>query len=343
MHDEYEDYPRQPRKRIYSSLTLLTAAVLGLLMLRVVSGLKRPMTGANAVKMQTVSIVDWKAVDASLKRSLVNAHEKAQRYGETEVRAWSQELRTRVEEDFLPWWFGYFNQQAVMLRAAGYRCLDTPLMEGLAGRQESMETRLEQLVEREFHARVLQPRSAQLRIEKITRKTVEVYLYEVQQELDKVRVEFGIRQQEWDRYLAGLPDTVLTLEANRQVPLLVKGLTAGSGAATLKIGSVLSARVRAMTMRRVQREFMEDGLQMGGRVVLRGAGWWIALGCFAWDLADHHRTVQQNRPVLERSLGTFMDELEEQVLWDQRCGILSVLNEVQRKVIAELEVSRESR
>ena len=56
-----------------------------------------------------------------------------------------------------------------------------------------------------------------------------------------------------------------------------------------------------------------------------------------WDLTDHYKTVQQNRPVLERSLETYLEELQEQVLRDQRCGILSVLNEVQREVIRELE------
>ena len=82
---------------------------------------------------------------------------------------------------------------------------------------------------------------------------------------------------------------------------------------------------------------MQDGLQMGGRVVVRGAGWWIALGCFAWDLTDHYRCVSQNRPVLRRSVGVYLDELQEQVLWDQRCGVMSVLQEVQRDVISELE------
>lgn len=291
--------------------------------------------------MQTVHITDWKAVDQSVKRSLEHAREKAGRYAEVEVRDWIEELHTRVDEDFLPWWLSYINQQAVMLKAAGWWCLDIPLVEGMLGRQESMEYRLEQLVEQEFNARVLQPRSAQLRIEKITRKTIEAYLYAVQEELDRVQVEFGVREQDWERYLEGLPATVLTLEANRQVPLLMKGLTAGSGAAALKIGKALTGRVRELMLRRMQRELLEDGMRMGGRYAARGAGWWIGGICVVWDMADHHRTVQQNRPVLERSLETYLEELEEQVLRDQRCGILSVLNEVQREVIGELEVSHE--
>lgn len=334
--DEYQEQPRRPRRRISLHWILLTAAVLVIVVLRIASGLKSGHRASQEVRVETVTVVDWKAVDGSLQRCLEHAHDKAERYAEGEVQAWVKELRIRVDEDFIPWWFGYFNQQAVMLKAAGYWCLDTPLIEGLAGKQESMEDRLEALVEREFHARVLQPRSAQLRMEKITRKTIEVYLVAVQDELDRVRVVYQVHPQEWERYLDGLPGTVLTLQANRQVPVMIKGVTAGSGAAALVIGRSLTGRVKALVVRRLNQEFLEHGAMVGGRAVSRYAGWWIAAICAGWDLADHHRTVQQNRPVLERSLGVYLDELQDQVLRDQRCGVLTVLGEVQHEVMGEV-------
>ncbi|MDF7826967.1 hypothetical protein P4B35_23285 [Pontiellaceae bacterium B12227] len=339
--DEYNELPARPRRRISLRWVLLTAALSVFLAYRVTSDLKRPQIASQEVKIETVNVVDWKAVDVSVQRCLEHAHDKAERYAEGEVQVWVKTLRTRLDEDFLPWWFSYFNQQAVMLKAAGYWCLDTPLIEGVLGKQESMEDRLEDLVEREFHARVLQPKSAQLRIEKITRKTIEVYLLAVQEELNRVQVEFQVHQQDWDRYLAGLPVTVMTLEANRQVGLVMKGVSAGGGVAALGIGRSLTGRVRSLVVHRVNQEFLEHGAMVGGRVIAKNAGWWIAAGCFAWDLADHHRTVAQNRPVLRRSLGTFLDELQEQVLRDQRCGVLTVLAEVQRDVIGELEVDHE--
>jgi hypothetical protein len=344
MHDEYnEEYPKRSLRRISLRWGLILTVVLGLLVYRVTSGLKRPQIQAQEVKVETVRVVDWSAVDLQVQRSLEHACDKAERYAEGEVQTWVKQLSTRVDEDFLPWWFSYLNQQAVMLKAAGYWCLDTPLVEGLAGKQESMEAKLEQLVEREFNARVLQPRSAQLRIEKITRKTIEVYLVQVQQELNKVQVEYGVHQQDWDRYLAGLPEMVMTLEANRQVGLVMKGVTAGTGSAALMIGRSLTGRVKSLVVRRVNQEFIEHGgAVVASRVVAKNAGWWIALGCFCWDLADHHRMVSQNRPVLRRSLGTYLDELQEQVLRDQRCGVLVVLNEVQREVMVEIGGGDES-
>ena len=335
--DEYEERSGRSRRRISLRWICLSVALSVFLIYRVASGFKRPQIGSEEVKIQTVSVVDWRAVDAGIKRSLENAHDKAERYAEVEVQAWINELQTRLQEDFLPWWFGYFQQQGVMLCAAGWWMCDTPLVEGVLGKQESMQDRLETLVEREFHARVLQPRSAQLRIEKIARKTVEVYLLAVQSELDRVQVEFSVTNQEWDRYLAGLPMTVMTLEANRQVGLMVKGIAVSGGAAALKIGRSLTGRVRSLVVRRVNQEFLEHGAMMGGRVAGRYAGWWIAGICVVWDLVDHHRCVRQNQPVLRRSMGVYLDELQEQVLRDQRCGVLVVLDEVQRDLILELE------
>ena len=52
--------------------------------------------------------------------------------------------------------------------------------------------------------------------------------------------------------------------------------------------------------------------------------------------------VQQNQPVLRRSLSVYLVELQEQVLLDQRCGILTVLGEVQSGVLEEIGGGNES-
>ena len=85
--------------------------------------------------------------------------------------------------------------------------------------------------------------------------------------------------------------------------------------------------------RRIQREFLEDGLQVSGRYVARGAGWWIAGICLVWDLADHIHTKSTNLPILRRCLQEYLQELQEQILWDERSGIMTVLQEVQTKML----------
>jgi hypothetical protein len=285
--------------------------------------------------------MDWTAVDTAVRRGMEQAYTKAEAVARAEVRAWIRELQVRIDDDFLPLWFGYLYQQSVALKAAKYWCMDTPFFEGVFGRQESVEERLERLVEREFNSRVLQPKSAQLRIEKITRRTVSVYIHEMQESRRQVQVKYQIRDQDFARYLGGVPESVLGLDANRRVPLVLKGVTVGSGAAALKLGRSVITRVQEICLRHFGRELIEGGAQMGGRMAAKGAGGWIVGGvCLIWDLADHHKTRTTNLPVMRRSLSTFLQELEEQVLTDQRCGVLTTLDMVELEIIQQLESGR---
>jgi hypothetical protein len=74
-----------------------------------------------------------------------------------------------VEDDFLPWYFNYWNQNALALKAIGYHLADSPPVEALAGKQPSAAERLERLIGDAFAARGLQPQSALLNAEKIAR------------------------------------------------------------------------------------------------------------------------------------------------------------------------------
>jgi hypothetical protein len=98
--------------------------------------------------------------------------------------------------------------------------------------------------------------------------------------------------------------------------------------------------VQELCMRHFGRELLEGGARLGGRVVARSAGWWVAGICMVWDLADHHKTRSINLPVMRRSLSIFLQELEEQVLADQRCGVLTTLDGVQLDIMQQLETSQ---
>ncbi len=60
----------------------------------------------------------------------------------------------------------------MMLKACGYYLMDTLTVEGIMGRQPKATEQMEEYLEKAFVSRVLQPSSAQLRIESITRKAV---------------------------------------------------------------------------------------------------------------------------------------------------------------------------
>ena len=314
--------------------TLFALGVLGVL--RVLSYGRHETETTVMPRMEQVQVIDWRSVDQSVRKAFEIAHDKACTYAEVAVARWMKELKQRSEEDFLPWYFSYWNQQALMLKNAGWMLMDTPVL----GKQPLSGDQMGAYLQGAFMARVLQPGTAQLRAEGITRKAVEVYLQVLNQELDAVQVEYSVTDQNWERHLDGLSGMLGSIEGNRQVPLVLKGMVAGSTAVGIKAGRAVTEQVRGFLMRRGSRELMEDGMCYGGRVAARGLGWVVFVGFGLWDLYDHHRTVSQNKPVMRRLLNGYFEELENQVLNDPQCGIFQTLETV-RQTIAR-QYKRES-
>jgi hypothetical protein len=342
-YDDYEEYvPRQdrrrPRRRFFLQRKFVVAAfvVAALVVLRFRGGnQRRPSDMSSHTEVITVS--ERTALNMTIQRGMEHARAKAEAVARAETRAWIRELQVRIDEDFLPLWFGYIHQQSVSFRAAGYWCMDTPLFEGVFGAQETAEERLRRLVEREFNARVLVPGAAQQQIAQLTRRAVEVYVNELRSELKRIELEYVIRDQDFARHLGGVSETVLGLDANRSVPLPLKAVSIGGAAATLRLGGSLVGHVQDLCARRFGPKLLGNGAGVGGRIAVRGVGWWVAGACALWDLVDHHQTRSANLPVMRKSLATLVHGLEEQVLTDPRCGVLTTLDRVEQELIRRIE------
>jgi hypothetical protein len=291
-----------------------------------------PTVGRQGHRMEQVRVVDWSAVDKSVRDVFMRAGTKAEAYAKQAVHEWTNDLRRRAETDFIPWYFGYWNQQALSLRAIGYHLMNTPAAEGLFGKQPEAGKQIEDMVEKAFVSRVLQPATAQLKIEALTRDAVTVYLDALNEGLKAVQADYNISEQDWSRYVEGLAGTILAVEGNRQVPLLLKGATVVSGAIAVKIGQTVAEQVRGMIFRAGRREMYEEGAMYAGRYVARGFGGIAFVAMTGWDIYDHHRTVSQNTPVMRRLLSEYFDQLESLVLNDSQCGILQTLERVRRMV-----------
>lgn len=318
---------RFPRAVWWVIIALTVVGVLRVLPKRRTDNTKRPEP-----RVEQAKAVDWKSVDESIRRALEVSHDKACSYAESAVVSWITELRTRAEEDFLPWYFAYWNQQALMLRSVGYTLMDTRVARGITGKQLAAEQQLGDYLQAAFTARVLQPGNAQRRVDAITREAVAVYLKTFSAELRAVKVEYTVSDQDWQRHLKGLPEMLRCVEGNRQVPLILKGLTMSSGIVSVKVVQAVTVQIRKVLMRRAGHELIKDGVQHTGRYFIRGFGWAATLAISAWDLYDHHRTVSQNLPIMRKILNSYFDELGDLVLNDPQYGILKTLEAVQQEL-----------
>ncbi|VGO14092.1 hypothetical protein PDESU_02649 [Pontiella desulfatans] len=344
--DDYEDYPpryRPPRRRLRFSLqwkwSVLALLVLALVSLRFCSG-GRQEPNTELPRKQTVRVVSMSEIDLRVRAAAVSARDKAARHAEESVRHWVDGLRRRNVE-FCDWYFSYLTANSLELRALGYHLADTVLVEAIAGQQPTAEERLEDVVSEAYAARVLHPSSAQLKVESICRTSVEVYLQSLSQQLSGLEAEFEIAQADWPQYLEGLSRLTLSIENGRQVPVVTKAVMAGSGIAVAKAVKVGGGQLRSLVVKAGGDRLLTGGARVGGKFV-KGAGWWLAIGLTAADLIDHRHTVSVNRPVLERSLNEYLDELVQLTLYDSQTGIVPVIDGVQRDVLSRIETEDKS-
>jgi len=288
--------------------------------------------------------IDWSRVEAAVVAAAAEARRHAEQYAAEQLDAWTRQMLARIDDDFLPWYFGYWNQQAIGLKAcwqgvkyelAGYVTADaTP----------SPAEQMVQDIQTEFANRVLHPESAQLRLEQITRQAIALYLAELGDRLKDVQVRYSIPPQQWDRYLEGIATGVQRTDGNRQVPLSLKAVTASTvGAAVIltrslaKLAARCEVRLAAGAAERpiaglAGRAASKVAARAGGKIL----GPVVAAGVIVWDVWDHHRTVAQNQPILREALAEYLFLQNDALLHDPQTGVLAAMHEVEAGIVQSL-------
>ncbi len=171
-------------------------------------------------------------IDREISQALQTARANSQSFALGEIEGWVEELMTRVDQGFLPWYFNYFNQKQFEGKAflsglyssiAHWVNTDNPPPEQVVAEN------LTKTIQTEFTKRVIRPQEAQLRLERITRDTVNLYVSNLSNELENIQASYQIPQGKWDRYLSDIAITIQDTEgniSNTSIKLLVGGATA---------------------------------------------------------------------------------------------------------------------
>lgn len=303
----------------------------------------------------TVAVpVDWSEVDGEIQQVFSEARDRARMTARTRLDAWHAELMGRVESDFLPWYFGFWNQEWRDLKAAGYLAADWA---GLKDAEDAMMSDFRDA----FAARVMPPGETQLRMEAIAREALGVYLAHAREELPDIPKEYGVPREDWQEHLASIGlQLQQTATQDEQVPTTLKGLVAfgaaGTTAVILRSGSALrrvgaaagrwspraavgageTALVGTALRGRVARTGGRQAAKTGGRVGGRILGVAALAGFLAWDVYDYRRTEAELRPKLRQRLDAYLRQVSERMLADPETGVLAPVYEVQGHVHQQL-------
>lgn len=287
---------------------------------------------------------DWNKVDVAIATALQNARQSAENYAEKELDVWVAQLSDRIDNSFLDWYFGYFNQKQIE-----YKTLFVQLSSGLAhlvnpdnpNPQEKIAEVITSDFQKEFAKRVLIPQIAQLKLERITQQTVKYYLHELSGNINSVQVNYQMPPADWERYLNEIAITINDTEGNIS-NLSLKVLAAGSGylavkplvtPLVLKVGSKI---VPALASKAGAKIATKTGAALVGKVASAVLDCTVGVGIIAWDVWDNYHTANVEKPILRANLVDYLQEVKASLINNPENGIMVAIDQIQTKTLASI-------
>ena len=157
-------------------------------------------------KEETRPTIPWHRVNADIEASLRQAEANAKRVAELELARWTKEMEQRIDNDFLKWYFGYWRQNWMGIKALGYTITD------IFREQPIASERFMEEIQVEFAQRVIRPQIAQMQLKRITNETVKIFLEHFQQDLRTIAERYAIPEPDWNSHLQNV--ALLTKDVN---------------------------------------------------------------------------------------------------------------------------------
>jgi len=289
--------------------------------------------------------VDWTKVNESLKANLVQARNSAEEYAEKELDVWGDELMKRVDNSFLDWYFGYFNQKSIE-----YKSFFLQLSAGAAHLVDSNNPTPEQEVaeeitqdfQTEFANRVLRPEISQLRLERLTRGTVDHYLDELKDVLNNVPIKYNIPQADWDRYLNEIAITINDSEGKSSSFSLKVFVGGGAYLALKPLVAPLILKVSSKVVAKLASNLgtkiaVKTGTVFTGKVASALLDATVGVGIIIWDLWDTKHTAAIEKPILRENIATYLKEVKASLLNNSESGMMTAIRQIESEIVSNLD------
>jgi hypothetical protein len=301
----------------------------------------------NEPKEIVVQTVDWSAVDRAMVGALKSARQSAKKSAEAELDIWVEELTNRVDDSFLDWYFGYFNQKTRELKSFFVQ-VSSGTLHLLNADNPTPSEKLAEVITRDFQEqfakRVLRPQIAQLRLERVTQKTVKRYLNDLSVNLNKIPVTYQIPQADWNRYLNDIALSINNREGN--VSSLSMKVLVGGGAylalkplaapLILKVGSKVVTKMAGKTGAKIA---AKTGASLAGKIGAELLDPIVGIGILLWDVWDYNRTVAIDRPILRENIADYLEEMKLSILANPENGIMTAVDKIEGEILESIELN----
>lgn len=295
------------------------------------------------IKKPVIDKIDWSKINKEIEKVMMAARMKTQEMASAKLDQWIEKNMERVDNDFLEWYFSYWTQQQL-----GIKALLTQVWHWVDSDSATPAEKITEEVQEEFTNRVIRPQIAQLEIERIVDEIVSTYSSTLKGKLEKIPSEYKITPADWDRYIEDISVMVKNVEANRSTSLPMKalvGITAGGTILMVnslrpiitRIGARISTKLAAKSAAKM-------AAKTGGKVAAKTGGKFlgtiIAVGIIIWDVWDHYSTKKKAKPVLRQNILDYLKEVKESILHDPAYGIMTVIYQMEQSVSGNMKTGK---
>ena len=144
----------------------------------------------------------WQRIDQDIIEASAAAAGSANDYARRSMRVWKEQVQQRTENDFIPWFTGYWTQQWLTLKVAWYK------MNNGKG-NEPPEKRLGLYLQEQYHQRVIEPVAEQINPEGIRDRASELYLQLLGQQLPAIIQRYNAPPEQFSQRLNRIPAIAL--------------------------------------------------------------------------------------------------------------------------------------
>ncbi|MBG0749108.1 MAG: hypothetical protein I4E98_21400 [Planktothrix agardhii KL2] len=249
-----------------------------------------------------------------IKKAHDQAYEEAKEYAKQELDNWEQELILKIDNDFLNWYFSYFNQKKQEAEVFFQYLGEIVITQGNQSIvNDRIEKRIHDNINRQFARLVVDPNKANEKFQGIVIDTTELYLKKLSEALENVPKTYNsISQTDWNQHLDTIKIRLDNEQGGEALPVKLFGAYGGT-----KILATLAASAGS----KVAAGFIASKVAS----MIEPA---VAVGLIAWDYWDYTNGVEQNKPRLREDLVESLHDIKKILLSDRNFGVMFAINEL---------------
>jgi hypothetical protein len=140
----------------------------------------------------------WLQVDRDIVASSQATTRTVKDFTRRSMKDWKDHIYQRTEEDFIPWFTGYWTQQWLTMKVAVYKANSGP-------GKEPAEKQLAIYLQEQYHSRVLDPVAKEIDPDLVMEQATKLYVQLLTQELRGIAQRYGLPPDQFGRRLSDIP------------------------------------------------------------------------------------------------------------------------------------------